>query len=105
MTLLFVRPTLGLAQLVSRIRSDRDRRAGERDGVVTAALSRLDGLFDLGIVDGLVNLVGVVTYALGVWSRALQTGQMRSYLMLLAVVVVDLVRRDVRWIRWGDRDT
>lgn len=66
------------------------------DGIVdnaaraTVRLSQWDGRFDLGIVDGLVNLTADIVYAVGRSLRAVQTGLLRNYILFLAVAAVGL---------------
>jgi NADH-quinone oxidoreductase subunit L len=66
------------------------------DGVVdgagreTVRLSRRTGRFDLGIIDGLVNLTARVVYAVGRWMRGVQTGYLRSYVLFMVLAAVGL---------------
>ena len=57
-------------------------------------VSALEGAFDRGVVDGLVNLVGSTSLALGNRARELQTGHIYSYLyaIVIGVVVVMFAR-------------
>jgi NADH:ubiquinone oxidoreductase subunit 5 (subunit L)/multisubunit Na+/H+ antiporter MnhA subunit len=64
----------------------------------TALLSRLEGVFDNIAVDGLVNLTAKAVYVTGDWSRSLQTGRLRNYLMFLAVALVGLFAGVFTWI-------
>ena len=57
-------------------------------GTIRAA--RLDGRFDNSVVDGSVNLVANVTYAIGEWLRRAQTGFIRSYVLFLALAAIAL---------------
>ena len=97
--LVFVRPTLALARMLAWF----DKRVV--DGLVNGAasatelLSRLEGVFDRIAVDGLVNLSGRSVYALGDWSRGLQTGRLRNYLMVLAVGLISLFAGVFAWVR------
>ena len=59
--------------------------AGARCGV-----SRWDGRFDHGIVDGLVNLIGDVIYGVGGGLRHVQTGYLRSYVLFLVLAAVGI---------------
>jgi NADH-quinone oxidoreductase subunit L len=56
----------------------------------TVALSRGGGRVDNGVVDGLVNLVGDVTYAVGARLRGVQTGYLRSYVLFLVLAAVTI---------------
>jgi hypothetical protein len=56
----------------------------------TVKLSQLDGRFDLGIIDGLVNLTGNVIYACGAWLRRFQTGYIRSYVLFLVLAAISI---------------
>ena len=46
-------------------------------------------------VDSLVNLTGKAVYAAGDWSRSIQTGRLRNYLMFLARWPGGSVRRSL----------
>src|SRR5439155_24705659 len=63
---------------------------GTEDGAakVTVQISRLDGRFDLGIIDGVLNLTGRVIYAVGGWLRTVQTGYIRSYVLFLVLAAI-----------------
>ena len=61
-------------------------------------LSRYEGVFDRLAVDRLVTLVATTVYALGDRSRALQTGRLRGYLMILATAVVGLFALLFVWV-------
>jgi proton-translocating NADH-quinone oxidoreductase chain L len=96
---LLVRPTLAAAEAVSEI----DRTV--IDGIVNGAagfmvlMSKLENFFDVFAVDRLVNNLAQVVYILGNWGRAIQTGRLRNYLMLLAIAVVGLFVGLFAWIR------
>jgi NADH-quinone oxidoreductase subunit L len=87
---MFVKPMHAVASLCAAI----DRIVFDRflHGLCAAAVSiaKWDRLFDERVVDGLVNLMANVTYAVGGSFRRLQTGQLRQYLMLIAVAVIML---------------
>ena len=46
-----------------------------------------------------MNLIARVVYGLGDWSRGLQTGRIRNYVMFLAVALVGLFVGVFAWIR------
>jgi NADH-quinone oxidoreductase subunit L len=54
----------------------------------TVWLSREDGRFDNGVVDGLVNLIASVCYGIGGAFRRLQTGFIRNYVLFLVLAAV-----------------
>lgn len=56
----------------------------------TVKVSEWDRRFDEGIIDGLVNLLGDATYSVGGSLRRIQTGQLRQYIMFIAVGVLTL---------------
>jgi proton-translocating NADH-quinone oxidoreductase chain L len=95
----FVRPCLALARLCHQI--DKVLIDGLVDGsaAATALLSRLDGAFDVIAVDSLVNFTGKAVYTAGGWSRSIQTGRLRNYLLFLAVALVGLFAGVFVWIR------
>jgi proton-translocating NADH-quinone oxidoreductase chain L len=94
-----VRPTLALARAAAAFDREVIDRLVDGAAGLTVLLSKLGGLFDLKWVDGLVNQVGNVIYVLGNWGRAIQTGRLRSYLMLLAIAVVGMFIGVFVWIR------
>jgi len=67
------------------------------DGVLHAVayatkwVSWLEGRFDNGVVDGLINLLGNVTFRTGVRLRGLQTGYLRSYVLFLVLALIGIV--------------
>jgi NADH:ubiquinone oxidoreductase subunit 5 (subunit L)/multisubunit Na+/H+ antiporter MnhA subunit len=95
----FVRPCMAIARFCHQI--DKVLIDGLVDGsaAVTALLSRLEGVFDLIAVDRLVNLSGKAVYTAGDWSRSIQTGRLRNYLMFLAIALVGLFAGVFMWIR------
>jgi len=50
---------------------------------VNLRVSTWHGWFDRSIVDGFVNLIGDVSYAIGAWLKNVQTGYIRSYILFL----------------------
>ncbi|HKI19426.1 MAG TPA: NADH-quinone oxidoreductase subunit L, partial [Isosphaeraceae bacterium] len=96
---IFVWPCLALARLCRQI--DQVLIDGLVDGsaAATALLSRLEGAFDMIAVDRLVNLIAKAVYVAGDWSRSIQTGRLRNYLMFLAVALVGLLAGAFVWIR------
>jgi NADH-quinone oxidoreductase subunit L len=60
-------------------------------GMVFVWLARLYRLFDLYVVDGAVNLIGWVTKAVGGVLRYVQTGAPQNYLLAIALGVILLI--------------
>jgi NADH:ubiquinone oxidoreductase subunit 5 (subunit L)/multisubunit Na+/H+ antiporter MnhA subunit len=87
----WVRPTLRLASWVAWL--DRRGIDGVADGAAraVAAVARLDDWIDRLLVDGLIERVARWTHALGLRLRAVQTGNLRQYVMLIAVGTVALL--------------
>ena len=87
---MFVRPVHVIAAGCTWI--DRTIIDGVLHGSVKVGLwiSGWHRRFDEGIVDGLVNLVGNSTFAVGRSFRVFQTGQLRQYVMFIAVGVLAL---------------
>jgi NADH-quinone oxidoreductase subunit L len=98
---LFVMP----AMVISRAAAAFDRHV--IDGFIDGAarfvrrLSVADDLFDRIFVDGLVNLTADVIYGLGVRLRTAQTGQVRQYVMAIAVGTVGLYILVSLFLGWG----
>jgi len=57
---------------------------------ITVWVSSWDRKFDETMVDGLVNLVGTVTFSIGSSLKVVQTGRLRQYIMWIGVGVVVL---------------
>jgi len=87
---LFIRPVLMISALVAAI--DRVVIDGIANGLarVVRGGAHLDDWFDRLFVDGLVNLLGNVTYAVGLRLRTVQTGQLRQYVMAVVIGIVVL---------------
>ncbi len=56
----------------------------------TVKIAKTDGRFDNRVIDGTVNWLSDVVFATGIWLRRIQTGQIRQYVMFLAVAAVGL---------------
>ncbi len=89
-TFLFIRPVLRVSGWVAVVDrkgidwlADNSARAVER-------LARLDDWIDRVFVDASVNLIARWTYALGLRLRTIQTGNIRQYVMWIAVGTVGL---------------
>ncbi|MGA2035950.1 MAG: hypothetical protein ABSG68_27185 [Thermoguttaceae bacterium] len=96
--LLFVRPTLWLSQGVAAVDKKGIDFLADGAARVVAAVARLDDWIDRTLVDGLVNLLAAQTYRLGARLRRTQTGNIRQYVLLIAVGTVTLfVLATVYW--------
>jgi NADH-quinone oxidoreductase subunit L len=60
-------------------------------GAVVVGLTRLYRVFDLYVVDGAVNLLALVTGRLGATLRYIQTGRAENYLLAIAVGVILII--------------
>ncbi|MFZ5829803.1 MAG: NADH-quinone oxidoreductase subunit L [Planctomycetota bacterium] len=87
---LFVRPTLWLSQMVALA----DKLGIDRliDGLARLAVqvSHIDDWFDRLFVDRFVNRLADWTYAIGLRLRAVQSGNLRQYVMFIAVGTITL---------------
>jgi NADH-quinone oxidoreductase subunit L len=86
----FVRPALAVARFCRSFDSRVLDFLIDGTAQLTVWWSRMDGWFDFRFVDGAVNGVSDSVYATGNWLRRLQTGQLRQYVMFLAVGAVGL---------------
>ncbi len=88
--LLFVRPALRISNWVAAL----DKQGIDRlvDGLawLVGLVARLDEWIDRIFVDGLVDGLAYVTYAVGLRLRTVQSGNLRQYVMWLAVGTVAL---------------
>jgi NADH-quinone oxidoreductase subunit L len=55
---------------------------------VTLNVSKWDGLFDKNVIDGLVNVLARTIHGLGTRLRRAQTGQLRNYVVFLALAAL-----------------
>jgi NADH-quinone oxidoreductase subunit L len=87
---MFVRPVMVVARWFATF--DRVVIDGLLHGLanVTLDISVLDRRFDEGVIDGMVNAVGDAIFAVGRSLRVIQTGNLRQYIMFIAVGVVAL---------------
>ncbi len=85
---LFVRPVLRISQWARSF--DWNIIDGIVDGTAawTVRLATMDGRFDFFIIDGIVNILGEVTYWFGERVRRIQTGLIRQYIVFLVVGTV-----------------
>jgi NADH-quinone oxidoreductase subunit L len=60
-------------------------------GAVVVWLTRLYRVFDLYVVDGLVNLLAWVTGRIGAGLRYIQTGRAENYLLVIAIGVILII--------------
>ena len=87
-SVLLVRPALVVAHWCRLFDTRAIDRAVDATARFTVGVARWDGRFDFGIIDGLVNLVAGVIYAIGARLRRVQTGYLRSYVLFLVLAVV-----------------
>jgi NADH-quinone oxidoreductase subunit L len=87
---LFIRPTHFVSGLIAKFDKQGIDVAIDKAAGAVRGLSRIDDAIDRTFVDGLVNLVGNWTYSIGRSLKAVQTGRLRQYVMLIVVGVVAL---------------
>ncbi len=85
---LLVRPALAVAGWFRSFDSKVIDGAVDGSAWATVNTSWLSGLFDLRIVDGLVNLTADAWYGAGSWLRRFQTGYIRSYVLFLVLAAI-----------------
>jgi NADH-quinone oxidoreductase subunit L len=88
--LLLVRPVLGLSRAVAALDTGGIDWLADGAARLVAGVANVDDWIDRLFVDGLVNLTARGTYAVGVRLRAVQTGNVRQYVMLVALGTVVL---------------
>ncbi len=93
-----VLPCLAFARFCARV--DKVLIDGLVNGsaYLTERFSHLDGILDKVGVDGVVNALGQIVYNVGDWSRAIQTGKLRNYLMFLVLALVGLFAGVFAWV-------
>jgi NADH-quinone oxidoreductase subunit L len=83
-----VRPALVVANWCRAFDTHVIDRFVDTLGQFTVNFSAWNGKFDLGIIDGLVNLVANVFFGIGARLRNVQTGFLRSYVLFLVIAAV-----------------
>ena len=86
----FVRPLLWLSRRVAALDQQGIDWLADNLARAVEAISRLDDWIDRVFVDAWVNFLARRTYALGLKLRAVQTGNIRQYVMWVAVGTVTL---------------
>ena len=96
---LFVRPCLAFARLLRRVRQVPDRRHGQRLGLRDRAAEPSGRRSSTRSAStGWSTSWARWSTCAGDWSRAIQTGKLRNYLMFLAVALVGLFAGVFAWI-------
>ncbi len=86
----FVRPVLVLSRGAATFDKKGIDWAADNLARAVAACARLDDWIDRVFVDRLIDLAAGGTYAAGIWLRRVQTGNLRQYIMLLALGLIAL---------------
>jgi NADH-quinone oxidoreductase subunit L len=87
---ILIRPALAVAHFCRSFDWNVLDRIIDGLASITVWWSRMDGWFDFRFVDGTVNAISDAVYGTGNWLRRLQTGQLRQYVMFLAVAAIGL---------------
>jgi NADH:ubiquinone oxidoreductase subunit 5 (subunit L)/multisubunit Na+/H+ antiporter MnhA subunit len=87
---LFVRPVLRISGWVAAIDKKGIDWLADNSARATQATSRFDDWIDRLFVDGTVNGIARWTHAVGLWLRTVQTGNLRQYVVWIAVGTVAL---------------
>jgi NADH-quinone oxidoreductase subunit L len=85
-----VEPVLRLSRAVAKLDTQGIDALADGAARLVAGVAHLDDWIDRLFVDGLVNLTARWTYAAGLRLRAVQTGNVRQYVMLAALGMVVL---------------
>jgi len=85
---LFVRPVLRISGWVAACDKNVIDWAADHLALAVTACARLDNWIDRIFVDRLIDLMAGGIYAAGLWLRRIQTGNLRQYIMLLALGLV-----------------
>jgi NADH-quinone oxidoreductase subunit L len=85
---IFVRPALVLSGWIAAIDKHGLDWLADNSARLVSLCARLDDWFDRNFVDRLIDLLAAGTYRVGIRLKSLQTGNLRGYIMLLAVGLV-----------------
>ncbi|NLS95995.1 MAG: NADH-quinone oxidoreductase subunit L [Planctomycetaceae bacterium] len=86
----FVKPTLLLSQVAAAFDRLVIDRLADGSARFCVTVARLDDVIDRYVVDWAANGIGRLTYRIGLWLRQVQTGQLRQYVVMIAVSTVAL---------------
>ena len=87
---LFIRPAHFVAGIIAKFDKQVIDVAIDKAAAGVRVVSRVDDAIDRNLVDGVVNLIAQWTYSIGRSLKAVQTGRIRQYVMLIVVGVVAL---------------
>jgi NADH-quinone oxidoreductase subunit L len=87
---LFVRPVLFASRRVAQFDRNVIDVIVDSMAVIVRLGARLDDVIDRYFVDGLVNWSADRIYAIGVWFRGAETGQLRQYVLFIVICTVAL---------------
>jgi len=87
---LFIRPVLRVSGWVAALDKKGIDWLADNSARAVEAVARLDDWIDRVFVDALVDLIARRTYALGLQLRTIQTGNIRQYVLWIAVGTVGL---------------
>ena len=87
---LFVRPVLRISGWVAAWTRTCIDWLADNSAKAVEWLSRVDEWIDRLLVDSLINLIARWTYAIGLWLRVFQTGNIRQYVMWLVAGFIGL---------------
>ena len=87
---LFVRPVLRISSWVAACDKNVIDWAADHLALAVTACARVDNWIDRIFVDRLIDLAAWGTYSLGIRLRKIQTGNLRQYIMLLALGIIAL---------------
>ena len=85
---IFVRPAMVVSDWIATVDKKGLDWLADNSARLVGLCARLDDWFDRNFVDRLIDIMAAGTYRLGIRLRALQTGSLRGYIMLLAVGMV-----------------
>ncbi|MBN1911265.1 MAG: NADH-quinone oxidoreductase subunit L [Pirellulales bacterium] len=88
--LIFIRPVMVISRAVAAIDKHGLDWLADNSARFVKWISRLDEWIDRLLVDGLVNQIARQTHRLGLALRAVQTGNIRQYVMAIAFCTVTL---------------
>ena len=88
--MLFVRPTLQISQWVAALDKQGIDRAVDGMAWLAGRVARLDGWIDRVFIDGFVDGLASLTYAAGLRLRRVESGNLRQYVLWIAVGTVAL---------------
>ena len=87
---IFIKPVMQVSNWVAACDKNGIDWVADNLAWVVTVIARIDSWIDRILIDRVIDLVAGGTYTVGIWLKRVQTGNIRQYIMLLALGMVAL---------------